>query len=57
MDVADEIVVMNDGRIEQVGAPRLLYEEPATEFVMTFVGAVTKVGDAYVRPHDLEFTS
>ena len=57
MDVADEIVVMNDGRIEQVGAPRVLYEEPATEFVMTFVGAVTKVGDAYVRPHDLEFTS
>ena len=57
MDVADEIVVMNDGRIEQVGAPRELYEEPRTEFVMTFVGAVTKVGDAYVRPHDLEFTS
>jgi len=57
MEVADEIVVMNDGRIEQVGAPRELYEEPRTEFVMTFVGAVTKVGDAYVRPHDLEFTS
>ena len=34
----------------------MLYEEPATEFVMRFVGAVTKVGDAYVRPHDLEFT-
>jgi sulfate transport system ATP-binding protein len=54
MDVADEIVVMNEGRIEQVGAPRALYEEPATEFVMSFVGAVTRVGDAYVRPHDLE---
>jgi sulfate/thiosulfate transport system ATP-binding protein len=57
MEVADEIVVMNEGRVEQVGPPRALYEEPATEFVMTFVGAVTKVGDAYVRPHDLEFAS
>lgn len=54
MDVADEIVVMNDGHIEQVGAPSVLYEEPATEFVMGFVGSVTRVGDAYVRPHDLE---
>ncbi|HSC91177.1 MAG TPA: TOBE-like domain-containing protein [Gaiellaceae bacterium] len=56
MEVADEIVLMNEGRIEQVGGPRDLYEEPATEFVMSFVGPVSRLGEAYVRPHDLELT-
>jgi sulfate transport system ATP-binding protein len=54
MEVADEVVVMNRGRIEQVAAPRELYEQPATEFVMTFVGQANRLGDAFVRPHDLE---
>jgi sulfate transport system ATP-binding protein len=54
MDVAEQIVVMNDGRIEQVGTPRDLYEEPANEFVMGFVGEVNKLGDDLVRPHDIE---
>jgi sulfate transport system ATP-binding protein len=54
MDVAEQIVVMNDGRIEQVGSPRDLYEEPANEFVMGFVGEVNKLGDDLVRPHDIE---
>ena len=54
MDLADRIVVMNRGRIEQVGGPRELYERPANEFVMSFVGAVNRLGDAWVRPHDLE---
>ncbi|MGZ8694561.1 MAG: sulfate/molybdate ABC transporter ATP-binding protein [Gaiellaceae bacterium] len=56
MEVADRIAVMNEGRIEQVGRPRDLYEHPANEFVMTFVGAVSRLGDEYVRPHDLELT-
>jgi len=47
-------VVMNEGRIEQIGAPRELYEEPANEFVMGFVGEVNKVGDDLVRPHDIQ---
>lgn len=54
MDVADQIVVMNAGRIEQVGAPRDLYERPANEFVMTFVGPVNRLGDTFIRPHDVE---
>ncbi len=54
MDVADHIVVMDDGRIEQEGSPRELYEHPANEFVMSFIGPVTRLGDAYVRPHDIE---
>jgi sulfate/thiosulfate transport system ATP-binding protein len=54
MEVADQIAVMNKGRIEQVGGPRDLYEQPATEFVMSFVGPTTRVGDSWIRPHDLE---
>jgi sulfate transport system ATP-binding protein len=54
MDVADEIVVMNHGRIEQVGSPRDIYDRPESEFVMTFVGPATELGDGYVRPHDLD---
>jgi sulfate transport system ATP-binding protein len=56
MDIADRIVVMSRGRIEQVGAPRDLYEQPANEFVMSFVGSVNRLGDAWVRPHDLELS-
>src|SRR5688572_13732861 len=54
MDVADRVTVMNDGRIEQTGKPRDLYEHPANEFVMSFVGPVNRLGDTWIRPHDLE---
>jgi len=54
MEVADRVVVMNHGRIEQTGKPRDLYEHPANEFVMSFVGPVNRVGDAFIRPHDVE---
>jgi sulfate transport system ATP-binding protein len=56
MDVADRIAVMSNGRIEQVGSPREVYEQPANAFVMEFVGEVNRLGDAFVRPHDLELT-
>jgi sulfate transport system ATP-binding protein len=54
MEVADQIAVMNHGVIEQVGGPRDLYEEPESEFVMSFIGPTTRVGETWVRPHDLE---
>lgn len=57
MDVADLIAVMDHGRIAQVGAPREVYEDPADEFVMSFVGPVNRLGDVWVRPHDLEILS
>ncbi|HWI74563.1 MAG TPA: sulfate ABC transporter ATP-binding protein [Baekduia sp.] len=53
MELADRIVVLNAGRIEQVGAPRELYDAPANEFVMGFLGPVARLGDGLVRPHDL----
>jgi sulfate transport system ATP-binding protein len=54
MDVAEQIVVMNDGQVEQAGSPTDLYEHPKTEFVMSFVGAVNRRGAMFIRPHDLE---
>jgi len=53
MEVADRIVVLNRGRIEQDGPPRDLYEQPANAFVMGFLGPVARLGDTLVRPHDL----
>jgi sulfate transport system ATP-binding protein len=54
LEVSDEIVVINAGRIEQVGSPDELYDRPANEFVMGFLGPVTRLGGALVRPHDIE---
>jgi sulfate/thiosulfate transport system ATP-binding protein len=54
LDVADRIVVINSGRIEQVGPPDELYDRPNSEFVMSFLGPVTTLDNHLVRPHDLE---
>ena len=53
LDVADRIVVINQGRIEQVGPPDELYDHPRSEFVMSFLGPVTTLDGHLVRPHDL----
>jgi sulfate/thiosulfate transport system ATP-binding protein len=53
MEVADNVVVMNHGRVEQATPPAELYDAPANEFVMSFVGQANRMGDAWVRPHDL----
>jgi sulfate transport system ATP-binding protein len=57
MEVADQIAVMNHGKLEQVGTPRELYDRPANEFVMRFVGDANEVGGVLVRPHDVELLS
>ncbi|MGN0064165.1 MAG: sulfate/molybdate ABC transporter ATP-binding protein [Nocardioides sp.] len=54
LEVSDEIVVINSGRIEQIGTPDQLYDEPATDFVMSFLGEVTTLGGAALRPHDID---
>lgn len=56
MEVADNVVVMNNGRVEQAAPPRVLYDEPANEFVMSFVGQANHFGDGWVRPRDLQVT-
>lgn len=53
MDVAEQLVVMNEGRVEQSGTANDLYEQPANEFVMSFVGEVNRLGEHFVRPHDM----
>jgi sulfate transport system ATP-binding protein len=54
MEVSDTIVLMDHGRIVQEGTPQELYDHPANEFVMRFMGQVNRIGDVYVRPHDVE---
>jgi sulfate/thiosulfate transport system ATP-binding protein len=56
MDVAEQIVVMNEGRVEQAGEPTDLYDHPETEFVMSFVGTANRIGESLVRPHDVEIS-
>ena len=69
MELADQIVVFNKGRVEQVGTPAEIYDNPATAFVMSFVGPVNVLpstsgifqrqgfespsSDVFLRPHDL----
>ncbi len=54
LEVADEIVVINEGRIEQIGTPDELYDEPANDFVMSFLGPVTRLNGQLIRPHDID---
>jgi sulfate transport system ATP-binding protein len=54
LEVAQQVAVINAGRIEQTGTPDDLYERPANPFVMGFVGPVSRLGGAWVRPHDIE---
>lgn len=69
MEVADEIVVTNKGRIEQIGTPAQIYDHPATPFVMSFIGPVNVLpstsrifsnngmestqSEIFLRPHDI----
>jgi sulfate transport system ATP-binding protein len=71
-EVADRVVVMNKGRIEQVGTPAEVFEHPANDFVMRFLGHVNVIdaslvsgdvvtggarrGQVYVRPHEIDVT-
>ena len=57
LEVADTIVVINEGRVEQVGSPDELYDRPANDFVMGFLGPTTRLGGQLVRPHDLELSA
>ena len=54
MELADQIVVISHGKVEQAGTPSELYDAPANEFVMNFIGPVTRLDGRLVRPHDLQ---
>lgn len=69
MEVSDEIVVMNKGKVEQIGTPAEIYDNPATPFVMSFIGPVNVLPsssrifqengfdsphpEVFLRPHDV----
>ncbi len=54
LEAADEIVIINHGRVEQSGSPQQVYDRPANDFVMGFLGPVTRLGGELVRPHDIQ---
>jgi sulfate/thiosulfate transport system ATP-binding protein len=54
MEVADQVAVLNRGRVEQIGSPRSLYDEPTNEFVMQFVGDANHLDGYLVRPHEVQ---
>ncbi|KQX74922.1 MULTISPECIES: sulfate/molybdate ABC transporter ATP-binding protein [Aeromicrobium] len=56
LEVSDNLVVINEGRIEQIGTPDDLYDRPASEFVLSFLGPVTRLGNTLIRPHDIDIT-
>jgi sulfate transport system ATP-binding protein len=56
LEVADSLVIINEGRIEQIGTPDDLYDRPASDFVLSFLGPVTTLGGTLVRPHDIEIS-
>jgi sulfate transport system ATP-binding protein len=53
MEVADRLAIINEGRLEQIGAPAEIYDKPDNEFVMKFLGPATELDGVWVRPHDL----
>ena len=53
MEVADRVAVLDHGRVEQVGSPSDLYDAPASEFVLRFVGDAVRLGSRLVRPHEV----
>ena len=57
MELADQIVLMNQGEVEQTGGARDLYEQPANQFVMSFIGPVSHFGEELVRPHDIDVST
>ena len=56
LEVADRVAIMNQGRIEQTGAPGDVYDSPASAFVYGFLGEVTRFGNSFVRPHDVDIS-
>lgn len=67
LEVSDKVVIVNKGRVEQIGTPQEVYENPKTPFVTSFIGPVNvlpghlfgKKGDTtstYVRPHEMHLT-
>ena len=57
MEVADQLLIMHDGKVVQAGLPTELYDDPATAFVHEFLGPTTMFKGVSVRPHDLEIAA
>lgn len=55
LELADQVIVMRNARVEQSGSPQDIYDKPRTSFVYEFLGEVNKLPDnRYVRPHEIK---
>ena len=58
LELSDQVVVMRNARIEQIGLPQVVYDHPRSPFVYEFLGNVNKMksaaGTDYIRPHEIE---
>ncbi|WP_018131465.1 sulfate/molybdate ABC transporter ATP-binding protein [Effusibacillus pohliae] len=62
LEIADRVVILNNGRIEQVGTPEEVYHHPVNPFVLHFLGRVNRVQPnphdpsivGYTRPHEFD---
>ena len=55
MEMADQLIILNGGKVEQSGKPADVYEAPANPFVLSFLGPLTTLNGVSLRPHNIEF--
>ena len=56
-EIADKIILLNEGEIMQIGVAKEIYEHPANEFVLDFIGSSNTLEDGYARPEDITLGS
>ena len=56
-EIADKIILLNEGQIMQTGVAKEIYEHPANEFVLEFIGSSNTLEDGYARPEDITLGS
>lgn len=56
-EIADKIILLNEGKIMQTGVAKEIYEHPANEFVLDFIGSSNTLEDGYARPEDITLGS
>ncbi len=56
-EISDEIMLLNNGEIMQIGTARELYEKPNNRFVLEFIGKSNILDNSYIRPEDIAITN
>jgi sulfate transport system ATP-binding protein len=57
LEIADRVAVFNAGKLEQIGTPEAVYDDPASSFVYHFLGRSNTLPNGFVRPHEFDVSS